>query len=325
MKKQLISAAVAGLISAPALAQVTVYGNVETGILSQDVSGSPTAANNVSTTLLLSNLINSSRLGFRGTEDIGGGLKAFFRLEQSVDLRSGSLGGQTTTSAGMFDRGAEVGLEGSFGAIKIGKYDLTATEGIDTAYSQMGNVGNFVWANSLRDIGTDVDHSIQYSSPSIGGFIAQIGTSLKDGNGGSDIVSYSVNGRVSGVSLAIGFSSSTRGAAEQTQTAMGASYNFGPVTIGATYSTMENTGQGNQKNTVVSAVAPLFDGLSVHGVVLNAKLDAFGTTKASETEKIGVALSKAFSKRTVGYLAYVSTDTNGVETNQMYLAVNHRF
>jgi predicted porin len=314
MKKHLIAAAVAGLIAAPAMAQVTVYGNVETGILNTDTDGKP------STTALASSVVNSSRLGFRGTEDLGGGLKAFFRLEQAVDLSTGRLGGQSTTSANMFDRGAEVGLEGSFGSIKVGKFDITNVEGIDNL-SQIGNIGLF----SGMDIGSDINHAIQYKSPSIGGFEVQIGTALKDG-GVNETTSFYVGGKVAGIDLQVGTTSDkTAAGIERTQTAMGARYNFGPVAATVVYSMLETDGAGDRTQTIVSASAPLGDGLTVHGMVANFETKAFGSAKASETDKMAVALSKAFSSRTTGYLGYISTDVNGVETNELYLAVNHRF
>jgi predicted porin len=314
MKKHLIAAAVAGLIAAPAIAQVTVYGNVETGILNTDKDGA------ASTTALASSIVNSSRLGFRGTEDLGGGLKAFFRLEQTVDLATGRLGGQSTTSANMFDRGAEVGLEGSFGAIKVGKFDITNAEGIDNM-SQIGNIGLF----SSLDIGSDINHAIQYKSPKIGGFHVEIGTALKDG-GVNETTSFYVGGQVSKIDLQFGTTTDkTAAGVERTATTMGARYNFGPMAASIVYGTLETDGKGDVAQTIVSASAPLGGGLTVHGMYGNFETDAFGSAKASETDKMAVALSKAFSKRTTGYLGYVSTDVDGTETNQLYLAVNHRF
>jgi predicted porin len=307
MKKHLIAAAVAGLIAAPAMAQVTVYGNLETGILTDDTDGK------ASTTKLASSVVNSSRLGFQGTEDLGGGLKAFFRLEASMDASTGA-------GISSFGRGSEVGLSGSFGSIKVGKFDITNAEGIDNM-SQIGNIGLF----SGIDIGSDINHAIQYKSPSIGGFEVQIGTALKDG-GVNETTSFYVGGQVAKIDLQFGTTSDkTAAGVESTATTMGARYNFGPMAATIVYGTKETDGKGDLTNTIVSVSAPLGDGLTVHGMYGNFEQDAYGSAKASETDKMAIALSKAFSKRTTGYLGYVSTDAAGVETNQMYLAVNHKF
>ncbi|MEY2777495.1 MAG: hypothetical protein RLY30_1593 [Pseudomonadota bacterium] len=333
MKKHLIAAAVAGLIAAPAMAQVTVYGNVETGVLNTDTDGQS------SKTELGSSQVNSSRLGFRGSEDLGGGLKAFFRLEAGVNLANGSMGkevgeGDTykkNASSFQFDRGAEVGLEGSFGSFKVGKFDITGTEGIDSTVSKIGNIGNYGLGSALDkdkvfdiDLGNDQDHSWQYSSPTIGGFKLQVGQSLKDG--GSNTLSFYAGGKVAGVGLHIGQDTQKTGSVETTSTSMGADYDFGPIAVGLAYGLKQKDGDGDVTNVVVSGVVPLGGGLAVHGVYADVEKDSVVEgQKGKSGEKMAVALSKAFSNRTTGYLGYIATDNNGTETNQLYLAVNHRF
>ena len=325
MKKHLIAAAVAGLIAAPAMAQVTVYGNLETGILNQDVKKSPTPANNKSTTALTSSVVNSSRLGFRGSEDLGGGLKAFFRLEQAVDIKTGRLGGSTTTQ--MFDRGAEVGLEGSFGSIKVGKFDLTSAEGIDSSVSYFGNVGNFA---SGVDLGSDINHAIQYKSPKIGGFNVEVGHAFKDGSSSSlphnETMSYYVGGEVAKIKMQFGFTSDKTSTGIESDTfAFGFGYDFGPVAVSLASAVRSTDGKGDTGNAVITAVFPLGDGLSVHLMSSALETEAYAATKSSETTRAAIGLSKAFSKRTTAYLAAIGEDKDGVETGQLYLGVNHRF
>lgn len=308
MKKTLIALAVAGFTAAPAIAQVTMYGNLETGILNTDTDGK------ASTTKLDSNIVNSSRLGFRGTEDMGGGLKAFFRLETSMDAEAGK-------GIDSFNRGSEVGLSGSFGAVKVGKFDITGAEGIDSAVSLIGNIGN---ASGI-DIGSDINHAVQYKSPKIGNFEVQVGTALNDG-GVNETMSFYVGGTVSKVKVAFGSTTDkdSKGV-ERTATTMGAQYDFGPVAASVYYGMRETDGAGDVTNTIFTARAPLGGGLTVHGMFGNFETEAFGTKAASETDQMAIALSKAFSKRTTGYLGYISSDKDGTETNQLYLAVNHKF
>lgn len=308
MKRSLIALAVAGLVATPAIAQVTMYGNLETGLLNTDTEGK------ASTTKLDSNIVNSSRLGFRGSEDLGGGMKAFFRLETSMDAEAGK-------GIESFNRGSEVGLSGSFGAVKVGKFDITGAEGIDSAVSLIGNIGN---ASGI-DIGSDINHAVQYKSPKINGFEIQLGTALSDG-GVNETTSVYVGGTVAKVKVAFG-STTDKDAkgVERTATTMGAQYDFGPVAASAYYGVREADNAGEVTHTIFTARAPLGAGLAIHGMIGTIESDAFGTKAASETEEMAVALSKAFSKRTTGYLGYISADKDGTETNQLYLAVNHRF
>lgn len=112
MQKKLIALAIAGLVSAPAFAQsnVTIYGVADAGLAwgehgDNDFSG------------VLSGVLSGSRLGFRGTEDLGNGLKAVFTLEQGFDIGNGA----ENDSSKAFQRQAFVGLAGGFGAVTLGR------------------------------------------------------------------------------------------------------------------------------------------------------------------------------------------------------------
>ncbi|RZI83835.1 MAG: porin [Rubrivivax sp.] len=120
MKKTLLAAAALLAVSGSAFAQssVTLYGLVDLSI--ESVKGTDTV------TRLASDNYNSSRLGFRGVEDLGGGLKAKFTLESGLNADIGSAGsGAGTSSARFFSRAAWVGLEGGFGEIRLGRQDST--------------------------------------------------------------------------------------------------------------------------------------------------------------------------------------------------------
>ena len=99
--------AVAGTSAALAQSSVQVYGRVNTTIERQKIGdGTVWGLNN-----------NSSRIGFMGTEDLGGGLKAGFALESGFHSDTGAGG----TSGGMaFNRQSEVNLSGNFGMIRLG-------------------------------------------------------------------------------------------------------------------------------------------------------------------------------------------------------------
>lgn len=138
MKKSLITLAVLASISATANAQstVTVYGIVDTGIVKI------TNANSSGQTLtgLESGALSTSRLGFKGSEDLGGGLKASFLLESELKADTGANDGV------LFKRGSWVQLsQNDIGSITLGRqnrFDYTVINSIDPFHGS--NIGGFI-------------------------------------------------------------------------------------------------------------------------------------------------------------------------------------
>ena len=146
MKKQVLASLVAMSFATSAMAQVTVYGIVELGYEQND----PGAGS--STSSIETNEFNSSRFGVKGEEDLGGGMKAFFRLESGIDATNGTAGKASQT---MWDRGAEVGLSGGFGSVAFGKLDHAGIEGneLSLIYNVGLGDGNVETVREARKIG----------------------------------------------------------------------------------------------------------------------------------------------------------------------------
>ncbi|MBC8742267.1 porin [Paraburkholderia sp. UCT31] len=116
MKKSLLALAALGAFAGVAHAQssVTLYGIVDVGINMNTNSGGKHLYN------MSSGVLQGSRFGLRGTEDLGGGLKALFVLENGFDVTNGKLG----QGGLMFGRQAYVGLSSQFGTVTLGRqYD----------------------------------------------------------------------------------------------------------------------------------------------------------------------------------------------------------
>src|SRR5476649_216248 len=114
MKKSLITIAVLGAMSSAALAQsnVTIYGLLDAAVVSE--RGGATG----SVTKLTGGVASASRLGFKGTEDLGGGLSALFVLEEGVLIDTGA---QDSTGQA-FNRQSYVGLSSkTAGTITLGR------------------------------------------------------------------------------------------------------------------------------------------------------------------------------------------------------------
>jgi predicted porin len=117
MKKSVLAVAMCGMLSSLAQAQsnVTVYGSVDGGIRNL------TNANAAGDSLLSvgsNGTYNPNRLGFKGVEDLGGGLNAHFVLESGFNSGTGAL---DNTGNVLFNRTASVGVGGAFGSVDVGR------------------------------------------------------------------------------------------------------------------------------------------------------------------------------------------------------------
>jgi predicted porin len=174
MQKKLIAVAIAGLAAAPAFAQtnVTVYGVAQLTVENVRATGSTAGTGNIPSKMRVTS--NSSRLGFRGTEDLGNGLKAIFQYETSVGLD----GSGTTLFGGARD--SFVGVAGGFGTVRAGV--------MTTPFRDVGNVFDILGQETVaasgnllarvQDSGGQRNHSfrgrlansVKYDSPDFAGF-----------------------------------------------------------------------------------------------------------------------------------------------------------
>ncbi|MDR1062927.1 MAG: porin [Azoarcus sp.] len=160
MQKKLIALAVAGLVSAPAFAQsnVTIYGSIDYGYTVQNKHiGSDSSRQGLD-----SGASKANRIGFKGTEDLGNGLKAVFVLETGLNGDNGGLFKDGNA------RQAYAGLAGGFGTIAFGR-QYTPQHLFTGAVDPFGNNGLGAGGNALvKD--KRLDNLIAYISPTWGGF-----------------------------------------------------------------------------------------------------------------------------------------------------------
>jgi len=189
MKKSLLALAVLGAFAGAASAQsnITVYGIADVGV-NWDNGKTATVAGGSGHQIwaLRSGQQSGSRIGFRGTEDLGGGLAAVFTLESSINLDDGTTGNSfpnsgTTSGAGrLFGRQAWVGLQGGFGAVKLGRQYSTiynAQNAIDPfGINQAGDMQR-VYGYGLGKVDpiSRSDNTITYTTPDFAGFSGQAG------------------------------------------------------------------------------------------------------------------------------------------------------
>lgn len=175
MKKSLIALAVlASSSAAMAQSSVTLYGiaDIWFGSTKTEISGADAVAAGVAgslrQTVLESGGVNGSRWGLKGSEDLGGGLKANFLLENgfSVDTGAGGAG---------FSRYAYVGFSGGFGEVRLGK--------VGTAYDDIRGLNNNTFDSALAAVpwvgytGTG-NNEIYYAFPAMGGITGAVSYAL---------------------------------------------------------------------------------------------------------------------------------------------------
>jgi len=176
MKKSLIALAVLGAVAGAAQAQssVTIYGLIDEGVTYSTNVNTAGGAHG-SAVQLTSGVIQGSRLGFKGVEDLGGGLKAVFNLEAGFKANTGALNGgnSNNNSNGLFNRKSVVGLSSdTAGTVLLGRQtDLLDDIGSYTAVKDFGNVVGQAHALD-RTEGVRTQNSIRYNSPNFSGFTA---------------------------------------------------------------------------------------------------------------------------------------------------------
>jgi len=168
MNKMLFGCVIAATFCGAAQAQVTVYGVVDYGLITQKTDG--TNRRNA----LDSGLTAGSRVGFRASEDLGNGTKVGFLLEAGFEGDTGE-----TAFGGLFSRQAWLNVTGRFGELRAGRlytfgYDwFPEVSPFSTLYGQAGLKTIFGYKN----VGDRIDNALFYYSPVFDGFQGGVGYS----------------------------------------------------------------------------------------------------------------------------------------------------
>ncbi|MDR8762373.1 porin [Burkholderia multivorans] len=172
MKQKLLAILIFGGLSTIASAQssVTLYGVLDVGIR---MNTHQTADGGKQYTMGNGGALSSDRWGLLGSEDLGGGMKAFFRLESGFTPNTGAL--QQATPAGgtrLFGRTALVGLSGSYGAVSLGRqYTLIHETVAANDIFQLANYSQtYAFQAAGETAGARLDNTVRYTSPKIAGF-----------------------------------------------------------------------------------------------------------------------------------------------------------
>ena len=308
--------AVVGSSAAMAQSSVTLYGRVNTSVEHQK-TGDATVNG-------LFN--NSSRFGFKGVEDLGGGLKAGFVLESGFGSDDGS-----SDARGFFARQSEVNLSGNFGMLRLGRFfaesyfataDYVSMHNHDT-----GSSADMLYAYVMRDT-----NKIAYRTPNIGGFTLEAAVSPHEQtSGGKHAFDLAANYNMGALGLGAGYSQLD----DAKQLALRANYTTGPFVIGGYYQRDENgvIANAGKRDTVRISGAYMMGASEFHVNVGRAgKYDNIANSAATQYT---LAYNYNLSKRTKVYTYYTKVDNkvgasyatgvNGADFSSFALGVRHNF
>lgn len=336
MQKKFIALAVAALASGAAFAQsnVQIYGVADVAVGS--FKGTGDKFNGV-----INSGLSGSRLGFKGTEDLGNGLKAVFLAESTVNFDSNSASNGGGGAGGMFGqiRQSYVGLTGNFGTAVAGRLQTplldwsikysplggSALNPLDRVLSAYASGGN----NQDR-----VDNAVAYISPNLSGFTLKAAYAFvvenKDPNVGATTPktvrdsrsAYLLSADYDNGPLSVGAfyrklgdqQNVTLGAADTVfgskQWGLAGIYDFKVAKAFATYQRINPNGSNALDTTAYSlgVAVPVSAAGSVIGTYARAKTDAAVGAADTGASSYTIAYAHSLSKRTTAYAGYSSVD-----------------
>lgn len=272
-----------------------------------------------------------SRIGFKGTEDLGGGLKASFNLEQAVNLTSGA------TNTPTFGRQANISLTGGFGTVKLGRsftafddINGAANSGFDSALSATDPV----WVGYTGS----ADAQIYYVSPELNGISGAVGFTLegnqKTTNPTNDITSLHVKYTSGPIYAGFAYQDEKRVGAKATQhTLFNGSYNLGIATLKGSFRTVKNPAGDPWTDPKATEYHfgvdyPVNSNLTLSAGYAASETEAkSGALSGTSRDSVGygVAAGYSLSKRTMVYTGFRSNKTNGNKDHFFAAGVNHAF
>ncbi len=260
MRNTKIALAVLALVaSTAAMAESTIYGTVDAGLANTSSSNNTTSGTQFTGA---GGWVAGNNIGFKGSEDLEGGMKATYQLEAGINLNNGAA--DNGGSSNFFSRIATVGLSSDMGTLTLGQQlsPYIAAQAMGTAGnghffvnrifigggSLAGGLGNAAAGSTVTGQGGFfMPNAVVYSTPSIGGISASLMKTFRNDaaaaavNAGQPKDSYTAGmatGSFGDVTITAGFQDRQNTIKGQT---LSASYAMGPATLSGNYtkSTLE--------------------------------------------------------------------------------------
>jgi predicted porin len=327
MKKTLVAMAAFAAVSSFAQSSVTLYGRVDAGLFSNKTisSGAGTAAPVRISQVGIDNGnavgLTGSRWGMRGTEDLGGGLKAGFKLENrfSVDTGAGTQAGPL-----LFGGESFLSLSGGFGTVKLGRIftafdDLrgiaVSKNNFDGAWTPVGDT----YKAGVADYAGRGDNAIKFESANFGGISGALMYAFGENKGVGVSASNQVSAHIKYANgpLAVGFGLQNEkpvGTAPKTKhAAISASYDLGVVSLSGGYN---NSKLDTAKDTEFSLGVTVPLGAAAISAGFASSKSKIAGAKDDKGSGFGISATYAMSKRTTLYTGLKSTNVKNAGGNK---------
>ena len=319
MKKSLIALAVlAASGAAMAQSSVTLYGVADAGVGKVKSGGSDSSKKNE---FLSGSTMNNgnSRLGVRGTEDLGGGLKAGFNFETGIDLDDGS-----TTKGAFWARQANIWLGGNWGTVKLGR-QFTPSYLTTSTFELTGTANYSVLANTYNyaGMGSRANSAFAYVTPDMGGFSAAVAYVTKTDLTASmaapmaaSKAAYDLGLMYNNGPIAVGVSVN-KFDTSKTNYQIGGKYSFSNFALAASYTQASDVAKNVRRGFGIGAGA----NFGAFGLTVDLTRDTKNEWTGKKYTNGVVEAKYALSKRTFVYGAFLRLD----KTNNYGIGVRHNF
>jgi predicted porin len=284
---------------AHAQTNVTVYGIMDAAVAVEDSD----APGEKRRTVINSGNQSSSRLGFRGTEDLGNGLKAIFNIEAGVALDTGAA------DSALFGRRAVVGLQGAFGQLTVGReYSPIASVAAATDVFGQGFYGSNLSAFTANRLTRRLANSVNFKSAPMAGFsvLAAWSAGERTADPSGNLAGVALEYANGPFYLGAGYHRLERVAIEDDkEMAFGAGYKLGDFDFKANYLSADQAGANNEFEQVNLGAAYT---VGVNKFFVNLQRNEI--ENGARGNAWAVAYSYALSKRTNLYTTYGAMRNN---------------
>jgi predicted porin len=333
MKKSIVALAVLGAFAGAASAQssVTIYGLLDMSVAKGNGGTAPNAGAMGTSKAWTVQQSAGSRLGFRGNEDLGGGLSAQFQIEHRFNPDTG-----TQSNSGIFWQGrsyVQLTSAGT-GSVYLGR-DYTpafwpAVKSDPFGWDGVGQIGSNAWAGYLSPDavsgggGVRTSNTVGVKSANFGGLTAQAAVALGETSGVGRNTGFNVEYSGGPVYAALGYEKIKGGASDGRGVInLAAHYDLGVAKLMGYYASAKIGAGGNTSSKMFSLglLAPVGPG-NVKAQIL--RVDPAGSN--NNTSKFGIGYDYALSKRTGLYADLGMGKGDGLTNNTAYaFGVKHTF
>ena len=275
---------------------------------------------------VVSGVLSGSRIGFRGTEDLGNGLKAVFVLEQGFDIGNGVASPQVEAVEGstagngtdsVFSRQAYVGLGGSFGTVSLGRqyapgyffnYDAVLGAAVSPQSILSNNAKLTITPNSAARWNNSVAYTGSFSGLTARAIYSMNAVETDPNPNDDDAYGLSLDYANGPLSVGGVYQVKQDNAEDQEEWGIGAGYDFGVVKLTGSYQAVDGLGfvKGAEGDLwQVGVIVPVGAAGNVHLAYGEFDRDDLSNRGA---ESYSIAYTHALSKRTTAYVAYNNTE-----------------